>query len=203
MHPLTTTQNRAACANDGNLQVRLTDGVLTDDQGRTGYIASNFQFQFDNPPQAGALYTAGFSQCGNGTLALGSTTVFWQCASGTFFNLYDRWWAYQCAPVQMLAMPCQGTQAVGAGETVVATQVVTTTVVVPLQDGQPQVVTTTAIIYICQIGDGEFFSGSDRCLFHPISPLFHSQRSKLTMLPSQARFKPTRLPALAPLPRPW
>jgi hypothetical protein len=61
----------------------------------------------------------------------------------------------------MLALPCQGTQqkqqSGDAGETVVATATVTTTVVVPLQDGQPQVVTTTSLIYICQIGDGAFF----------------------------------------------
>lgn len=146
----------------------LTDGVLTDAQNRTAYIASNFQLQFDSPPQAGALYTAGFSSCANGTLALGATAVFWQCASGTFFNLYDRWWALQCEPVHILVVPCGdaggsgasgGAGGVGSGpsETVVGTEVVTTTMVVPLSDGQPQVVTTTSVIYICQIGDGECF----------------------------------------------
>jgi hypothetical protein len=33
------------CKKDNNLQVTLKDGVLTDTQGRTGYIADNFQFQ--------------------------------------------------------------------------------------------------------------------------------------------------------------
>jgi hypothetical protein len=76
----------------------------------------------------------------------------------------------------MLALPCQGTQeqqSADAGETVVATATVTTTVVVPLQDGQPQVVTTTSVVYICQIGDGAFFfllSFPSRSFFHPSSP---------------------------------
>jgi hypothetical protein len=140
----------------------LSDTVLTDAHNRTGYIASNYQFQFDNPPQAGAIYTAGFSACTNGSLALGGSAVFWQCASGTFYNLYDRYWAEQCEPALIVALPCGGDSEVGgpqsggASETVVGTQVVTTTMVVPLSDGQPQVVTTTSVVYICQIGDGEF-----------------------------------------------
>jgi len=73
--------------------------VLTDSAGRTGYIAANYQFQFDKPPQAGAIYTAGFTVCGNGSLALGGSNVFWQCLSGNFYNLYDRKWAAQCSPV--------------------------------------------------------------------------------------------------------
>ena len=147
--------------------MQLADGVLTDDQGRTGYIASNYQFQFDNPPQAGALVTAGFSACANGSLALGDSATFWQCASGTFYNLYDRWSAEQCSPVDIVMLPCGGdggkappddTQSAGnAGQTVVGSEVVTTTVVMPLSDGQPQVITTTTLIHICQIGDGAFF----------------------------------------------
>lgn len=199
---LTSTQNRAACSNDGNLIVSLADGVLTDDQGRTGYIASNFQFQFDSPPQSGALYTAGFSQCANGSLALGATTVFWQCASGTFFNLYDRWSAYQCAPVHILVMPCQGTQSADAGETVVGTEVVTTTVVVSLGDGQSQVVTTTTLLYVCQIGDGAFFSVSRCFVFRPILFFSFQKLAQLTLPSLQAKSKATRPPAPAPLPRP-
>ncbi|KAM7216120.1 hypothetical protein V8F06_008495, partial [Rhypophila decipiens] len=59
---------------------------------RTRYIASNFQLQFDAPPQAGAIYTGGFSHCPNGTLAVGATTIFYQCHSGGFCNLDNRWW---------------------------------------------------------------------------------------------------------------
>ncbi|KAL8720051.1 MAG: hypothetical protein Q9225_003019 [Loekoesia sp. 1 TL-2023] len=88
-----------ACATEGTLALTLADGVLKDAKGRTGYIASNFQFQFDAPPQAGAIYTSGFTACGNGTLALGGSNVFYQCRSGDFYNLYDRSWAAQCSPI--------------------------------------------------------------------------------------------------------
>jgi hypothetical protein len=92
---------------------------------------------------------------------LGGSAVFWQCASGTFYNLYDRYWAEQCEPALIVALPCGGdgngaggAQSGGVSETTVGTEVVTTTMVVPLSDGQPQVVTTTSVVYICQIGDG-------------------------------------------------
>ena len=79
----------------------LADSQLTDQNGRTGYIASNFQLQFDKPPQAGAIYTSGFSVCGNGSLALGGSNIFYQCLSGNFYNLYDRHWAAQCSPITL------------------------------------------------------------------------------------------------------
>lgn len=87
-----------ACKGDGVLSLTLDNGVLLDDQGRTGYIASNYQFQFDKPAQAGAIYASGWSICGNGSLALGGSTTFYQCLSGDFYNLYDRHWAAQCNP---------------------------------------------------------------------------------------------------------
>lgn len=155
----TFLQNAAGCKGSGTLVAQLTDGVLVDNHNRTGYIASNYQLQFDNPPQSGALYTAGFSRCGNDSLALGPSATFWQCASGTFFNLYDRWWAEQCEPVDILVLPCGGSGAgdgeQDGGETVVGSVGVTTTVVIPLGDGQPQVITTVTTIPICQIGDGK------------------------------------------------
>lgn len=89
----------AACQSDDTLAITLADSVLKDAKGRTGYIASNFQFQFDAPPQAGAIYTSGFTFCDNGTLALGGSNVFYECQSGDFYNLYDRSWAPQCSPV--------------------------------------------------------------------------------------------------------
>lgn len=84
--------------------ITLAGSKLTDQNGRTGYIASNYQFQFDKPPQAGAIYTAGFSICGNGSLALGGSNIFYQCLSGNFYNLYDRKWAAQCSPVTVETM---------------------------------------------------------------------------------------------------
>ncbi|MCJ1469619.1 hypothetical protein MMC07_008254 [Pseudocyphellaria aurata] len=87
------------CEQPGSLAITLEDGVLKDQSGRTGYIAANYQLQFDGPPQAGAIITAGFSVCNNGSLALGGSAVFYQCLSGTFYNLYDRSWAAQCSPI--------------------------------------------------------------------------------------------------------
>ena len=82
----------------------LANGILLDSQGRTGYIASNRQFQFDKPAQAGAIYTAGWSVCGNGSLAIGANAIFYQCLSGTFYNLYDQSTGAQCSPVYIDAI---------------------------------------------------------------------------------------------------
>ena len=185
--------------------------MLTDARGRTGYIASNYQLQFDNPPQAGALYTAGFAVCANRSLALGSSAVFWECKSGDFWNLYDRNWAEQCSPVDILVLPCEegggaeaagtataaaaATQGGGASETVVGTQTVTATVVVPLEDGQPQVLTTTTVVPICQIDDGASFSFSFvvfLCLV--LCPRVTTDSASSS---SQARSRATRRPAPA------
>ena len=95
-----------ACRSGGVLEIKLNNGVLTDSQNRIGYIASNSQFQFDGPPQAGAIYTAGWSLCSNGSLALGGSTTFYQCLSGNFYNLYYRnvLNAGQCTPIQIEAV---------------------------------------------------------------------------------------------------
>ncbi|KAK8919802.1 Cell wall mannoprotein CIS3 [Metarhizium anisopliae] len=61
---------KRACEGEGTLVMTLKDGVLKDSHDRTGYIASNYQFQFDGPPQANALKSSGFSLCQNGSLAL-------------------------------------------------------------------------------------------------------------------------------------
>lgn len=139
---------------------------MLDDKGRTGYIASNFQLQFDDPPQAGALLTAGFGHCPNGTLALGDNVFFYKCKSGTFYNIYDRYWAEQCEPIQILMRECNNNGQLGVDDHVVGEQVVTTTIVVPLGDGQPQVVTTTVPIPLCQIDDGMSYPKS-----YPFCPM--------------------------------
>ena len=97
--PTVGGQQIVACATNGTLEITLANGILKDSHGRTGYIASNFQFQFDDPPQSGAIYTAGFSVCANGSLALGGSNIFYQCLSGSFYNLYNVNWAPQCSPV--------------------------------------------------------------------------------------------------------
>lgn len=137
----------------------LKDGVLKDSHDRTGYIASNYQFQFDAPPQANAISSSGFAACSNGSLALAGSTVFYRCLSGNFYNLYDRHWAAQCSPIEIVATSCDsgnngGSGGNGGGKPV-GTQMVQTTVVNVISDGQPQVHTTVVPIPMCQIGDGQ------------------------------------------------
>lgn len=144
-------QKRACNANAGALILKLKNGVLTDAKGRTGYIASNYQFQFDGPPQANHLQTSGFSVCANGKLALDGKTDFYQCLSGNFNNLYDRSWAPQCEKIIIVAMSCgdgtsPGVTQVGDGQPQSPTKVT------EIGDGQPQAPTKAPIT---QIGDGQ------------------------------------------------
>ncbi len=90
------------------LGITLKNGILTDPQGRTGYIAANEQFQFDGPPQAGAIWTAGFSVCQNGSLALGSDVIWWKCLSGDFYNLYFKSIGGQCIESYLITHPVGG-----------------------------------------------------------------------------------------------
>jgi len=91
------------------LTITLAGGKLTDSEGRTGYIAANHQFQFDGPPQTGAIYTAGWSACADGSLALGGSTTFYTCASGnpdggedgSFYNIYDDQAFDICSPAEL------------------------------------------------------------------------------------------------------
>ncbi|OAG43158.1 hypothetical protein AYO21_02444 [Fonsecaea monophora] len=52
-----------SCLTDSTLRLHLRDNNLYDAFNRTGYIASNYQFQFDGPPQSGAIWTSGWSIC--------------------------------------------------------------------------------------------------------------------------------------------
>ncbi|RPB27248.1 hypothetical protein L211DRAFT_780497, partial [Terfezia boudieri ATCC MYA-4762] len=83
------------------LNVYLENGILKDSQGRQGYIADNYQFQFDAPPQATPYATSGFFTCADGTIGLNGSNIFYQCASGNFSNIYDRAWAPQCEPIKL------------------------------------------------------------------------------------------------------
>ncbi|KAF2862496.1 hypothetical protein K470DRAFT_212595 [Piedraia hortae CBS 480.64] len=118
------------------LTMTLKDGVLKDAKGRTGYIAANHQFQFDEPPQTGAIYTAGFSVCPNNSLAIGNDATWAQCLSGTFYNLYDDSEASQCSPVHIQVLG-------GSGSNNVASQTA---------DGQ---VTGSPVASVSQISDGQ------------------------------------------------
>jgi len=193
-------QKRAACSTDGVLVAELKDGVITDSAGRTGYVASNYQFQFDKPAQAGSIYTAGFSVCGNSSLALGDSAVFYQCRSGDFYNLYDRWWADQCSPVEILVMPCGGSDAsIEDGKVTVGTANVQTTVVVPLSDGQPQVITTTRAIPICQINDGQIQGHTTPCAAITAPPTASVVVPPASQLPD-GQIQVTPQPAPVPVP---
>ena len=140
----------------------LANSQLLDAQGRTGYIAANYQFQFDKPAQTGAIYTSGFSVCTNSSatrgdssvklLALGGTTTFYQCLSGSFYNLYDRSWAPQCSEVAIQVLPCSGssssagvsstsapaTASVAPGVTTSTIATGTPSPATVISDGQPQ-----------------------------------------------------------------
>ena len=122
------------------LEITLKDGVLTDSQDRTGYIAANHQFQFDGPAQTGAIYTAGWSACANGSLALGGEATFHQCLSGDFYNLYDESTGEQCNEVTI--------QIVGGGSGSTPSQGAAS----QLPDGQPQ---ETPAAPVSQIPDGQ------------------------------------------------
>jgi len=164
---------RAACGSDGTLTLSLAGGQLKDAKGRTGYIAANYQFQFDGPPQTGAIFTGGFSLCGNGSLALGGSAVFYECLSGSFYNLYDRSWAAQCEPILIDILPCAGSApassaAVGQVGDGQPTGTAIATAVSQIHDGQPQAASAIAIseftdgqpqvptaLPVAQISDGQ------------------------------------------------
>merc|ERR1712225_62307 len=145
----------STCGQANLLTAKLADGVLTDAQGRIGSIVANYQFQFDGPPpQAGALYTAGFSVCQNGTLAIGGSAVFYACKSGDFSNLYDRAWAAQCEPVFLNVLPCGSSGGAGQQPDGQPTFTSAAPPVSQIGDGQPQA-TTAVNPPITQIGDGQ------------------------------------------------
>jgi len=153
------------CASDGTLVATLKGGVLTDAKGRIGEIVANRQFQFDGPPaQTGSIYTGGFSVCNNGSLAIGGQNIFYQCLSGSFYNLYDQSTGAQCEQVLIDIIPCSvssGTttaagvtqtndgQPMGSSATAAATQ---------KTDGQPQVSSATKLA--TQISDGQIQASS-------------------------------------------
>lgn len=90
-----------SCSSETVLSMTLEDSVLRDGHGRIGAIVSNRQFQFDGPPpQSGSIYAAGWSIV-DGKLALGKSTVFYQCLSGNFYNLYDTSIGPQCTAVEL------------------------------------------------------------------------------------------------------
>ncbi|KAI2778347.1 hypothetical protein F4815DRAFT_447491 [Daldinia loculata] len=203
-------QKRAECGSDGVLVLTLKDGSTFDAKDRTGYIASNYQFQFDAPAQAGALYTSGFSLCENNIVALGDSKTFYRCLSGDFYNLYDRDWAPQCSPVSIIAVPCGSddpASQIPDGQ-VVGTSVVLTTIVTALPDGQPQVVTTSVPVPICQIGDGQVQQVTTPCasvIPSPTStyvPVSEYTDGQVQVTPPGSAPAPPATPTATPTPAP-
>lgn len=159
----------STCNKDGYLTLKLQDGQLVDSKGRVGYIASNYQFQFDQPPQENANTVGGYSACKNGSLALGDSSVFYQCLSGNFYNLYDRSWAAQCQPILIDMLPCNKNTSppqdhsppsyddpvsqIGDGQAQ-APSATTRVPISQISDGQPQAPTATQVP-VSQIGDGQ------------------------------------------------
>merc|ERR1712093_886338 len=86
------------------------------------------------------IYTSGFSVCSNGTLAIGDSAIFYQCLSGTFYNLYDESTGAQCSPIYINILDTGAAASSGA-----ATQI---------GDGQLQAPTSTAKP-VTQISDGQ------------------------------------------------
>jgi len=129
------------------LTATLSKGILTDSEGRTGEIVANNQFQFDNPIQSNAIYTAGWSVCANGTLAIGDSALFYECLSGTFYNLYDASTGDQCSEIYI--------NVIGTGSSVSqASDGQATAGVSQVTDGQIQATTGTAAV-VTQITDGQ------------------------------------------------
>jgi len=139
-------------ADDSTLIMTLAGGILTDSKGRTGYIAANSQFQFDAPAQTGAIYTAGWSVCGNGSLAIGNDAIFYQCLSGTFYNLYDETTGAQCSPVYIDVMS-SGSSSGGEASQTADGQITASAVASQQSDGQ--VTATAGANPVSQISDGQ------------------------------------------------
>lgn len=150
----------------GALTLTLQNGILKDQAGRQGYIAANDQFQFDQPVQAGALQTDGFALCSNNSLALtkgartAGATTFFQCLSGTFYNLYADTQGAQCVPIYIQAVN-QGSgsasQISDGQPQATAPAASATNAVSQISDGQPQATTPAASVskVVSQISDGQ------------------------------------------------
>jgi len=185
--PLEKRQS-TTCASDGTLVATLSGGILTDAKGRIGEIVANRQFQFDGPPpQAGSIYTGGWSVCNNGSLAIGGNALFYQCLSGSFYNLYDQSQGGQCQPVLIDIIPCTvgsgSTSASGAaqGSDGQPTAASATVAVTQKTDGQPNAASATKVA--TQISDGQVQASS--AVYKPVSQ-FTDGQIQVTASPAPA-----------------
>jgi hypothetical protein len=133
----------------------LSNSVLTDSKGRIGGIVANHQFQFDGPPsQAGTIYNSGWSVCTNGSLALGPSAIFYQCLSGTFYNLYNTPAGASCEAVIITVIPCGGAGGASQGSD---GQPTVASAVTQATEGQIQ---ASSAVKVTQITDGQVQASS-------------------------------------------
>jgi len=178
---VTTSGKRSLEARaDGDLVVSLKNGVFTDDKGRIGAVVANTQIQFDGPPaQAGSKYTAGWSVCGNNTIALGSQVIFYQCLSGNFFNLYQTSQGAQCSPIYIQAASLSSNSGQMGDGQVTAGRPAT-------QIGDGQVQATTGAGAVTQIGDGQIQAPTGK----PVTQISDGQIQAPKTTPTAAPTRP-------------
>jgi len=189
---------RTADCTSNSLAITLSDGTLKDQSGRTGYIAANRQFQFDAPAQTGAIYTGGWSVCGNGSLALGGSAVFYECLSGDFYNLYDETQGEQCSQILIQTSGCSESAGPGSvGQSFDGQPTGTsfggpssTAGISQISDGQPQASTSAAPV--SQISDGQVqaSTGATVSSAAPISQISDGQVQASTSAPAVSSAAP-------------
>lgn len=96
----------------------------------------------------------------NGSLALGGSTIFYECLSGDFYNLYSESTGDQCSPIYIDIIP-SGATGIAVGESSdgqpTGTGVATGAPgqVSQISDGQPQANSAASHYTISQISDGQ------------------------------------------------
>ena len=87
------------------------NGLLRDQLNRIGYIADNFQFQFDLPVQSGGYGEKEFGKykdpkTGDIFLTWRGSPDFYKCRSGNFDNLYSQSIGAQCKVTRIMIFRC-------------------------------------------------------------------------------------------------
>jgi hypothetical protein len=104
------TQSRQ-CDASGVILRFDSSGLLRDELNRIGYIADNYQFQFDLPVQAGGYGEKDFGEykdpnSGDVYLTWRGKADFYKCQSGNFDNLYSQSIAGQCRMTRIMLFRC-------------------------------------------------------------------------------------------------
>jgi len=135
----------------------LEDGVMKDSKNTFAYIASNGQFQNNPPsspqPQPGAIITAGYSVCSNGTLALGGSAIWWECNGGSRSAFYDVSQGPQCYMIYFNVVPAS----TSSGTTAI---IPTTTVSVATVSSEGQGQGGTTVTPVTESSEGQGGAGS-------------------------------------------